>query len=155
MKEIDILIAKILDILIGIPQKDIEIVLPIIYDTKMSFSVYMETKNIQKVWGYSTSFQYQGKIVKIIDLSLIWGIGKGIHKFKYILACKGIAIKVDDIVKIETFSLGDLYLFPSYLQRILNFKYIWGIAKKEKDYIYLMDPEIFKKEMGEVHEKIL
>ncbi len=144
MKEISVVVTRISEILIGFPQESIEAILPITYDTKRSLSVYMKTKNVKKVWGYATSFQYEGKNIKIIDLSLLWKLDTGFHKFKYVLVCNGWAIRVDDIIEIEDLYFKELYLFPLYLQKLLNLKYIWGIARKKRNCVYLIDPVLFK-----------
>ncbi len=144
MREIKLVVSRILDIFLGVPEDAVNLILPVTYESKKSHYTFMEIKNLKRVWGYGESFQYEGKNIKIIDLSTSWKHEKGFHKFKYVVVCDKIAIRVDDVMDIKGFFFKDIYAFPFYLQRLLGLEYIWGIAIDNGKPIYLIDPKILK-----------
>ncbi len=144
MKEISLVVAKIFDVFIGIPKDSVNIVLPLTYESKRATYTFTEIKNLKRVWGYGVSFKHEGKDIKILDLSAFYRSSGDFHKFKYVIVCNKIAIRVDDIIDIENYFFRDIYLFPLYLQRVLNLEYIWGIVINAGDPIYLIDPKILK-----------
>ncbi len=150
MKKISILISKIFDIKIGIPENTINCILPLIYESKKTYHIFGDIKSLKKVWGYGTTFQHNGKTIKMIDISTSWEIKRGLHRFKYIIVCDNIAIRVDDIINIKNFFFKEIYAFPLYLQKLLGLEYIWAIALDKKETIYLVDPKMLNCDRREV-----
>ncbi len=155
MKEINVLIVEISGVLVGIPQEDVEVVLPLVYDMKKTMNIYGSSKVITKVWGFATSFLYEGRNIKIIDISLPWNRKRSILKFKYLILInnKNIGIKVDSIIDIERFSVKEIYLFPIYLQKLLHLDYLWGVVMYKKGIMYLIDSGVLKDMVEAFYEK--
>ncbi|HID16564.1 MAG TPA: hypothetical protein EYP16_07185 [Candidatus Atribacteria bacterium] len=142
MKTIKLIIARIKNFYIGIPYKGIKNILPVTYKMQKSHVIHTKHMNLQtlsKVWGFSDTFRYRGKILKIVDFLRIWKIDRGIHIYRYAIISENFVIKVDDVLDINDFYVKNIVLFPLYLQKINDMEYVWGILKDVNRIIYLLD----------------